>query len=518
MYSVLLVDDEPFILDGLEKILPWEEHNLRIVGRASNGEQAYELIRQHRPDIVISDITMPRMSGLELITTCRDQGMEQHFIILSGYSEFDYVKQGLRLGIENYLLKPINAKELETTLSTTLEKLESGLEHSAYPSERSILTENIFFRWIHPIPEPEEFESRAQLLGIPLNYQNYRVTIIGNYDSQNGSHRQLTATMKSLDPFLTRIDELMGCFYDLTGHIVLLLGTPPEKTERSAVIMETLSKELEHDHLFLTVGRTVSNYRQVHESYSDALALQEYRLVYPTGTLLCLDGKPQTGDRESFPQISPEKLRSLLLSGDDRGLRAFIADQFESSHRISGCTPDGVRRHAVEILLQIDEISRESHIRFPEGGRGTWLSRLFALETREQLVDFICSTTGDVLNAMDSRETSPPSIISDILRYIDRNIAAELSLKTLGGKFNINPTYLGQLFHRKTGEYFNSYLGSKRMEKARKLLLDSYLKANEIAGLVGFSDPNYFYRTFRKYSGLSPSEFRRSHRRAGGKT
>ena len=179
MYTAMVVDDEPLILKGFEKVIPWEEFGIEITDKAESGEQALELLRKKENDILITDIRMQGMSGLELLRTLRELGMHIKTIILSGYDDFQYVKEASQYGIENYLLKPIEESELEKTLRHLTQKLDNERRQQASIQESyQLLRNNILSRWVSGTISEEELAARAEFLGFPVDREWYQAAIL----------------------------------------------------------------------------------------------------------------------------------------------------------------------------------------------------------------------------------------------------------------------------------------------------------------------------------------------------
>ncbi|MDG0793017.1 response regulator [Cohnella ginsengisoli] len=192
MYNVFIVDDEPFIIEGLIDSIDWPDFGLEVVGSAENGEEALRRIGQTPVDLLITDISMPRMNGLDLIRAARQSRPDLKAIILSGFNEFDYLKEGMRLGIENYLLKPINVKELHDTLSNAVEKLNStGANALLSPYDVQIMKDNTLYRWICSRISEAEFNERAALLGITLT-EPYGVIALARLPSAGAEAQEET--------------------------------------------------------------------------------------------------------------------------------------------------------------------------------------------------------------------------------------------------------------------------------------------------------------------------------------
>ncbi|WP_285229350.1 response regulator [Paenibacillus polymyxa] len=179
MYKVFIVDDEPFIIEGLYDIVDWSSFGMEIVSHAGNGQAALQALTSQPVDILITDISMPLMNGLDLIREARRVKPELKVIILSGFNEFEYLKEGMQLGIENYLLKPINVEELESTLSNTASKLDHTLSPQADDAYGiQILKDNILHRWLTGQIAATEFEERAQFMNLSLDAPDVAVAIL----------------------------------------------------------------------------------------------------------------------------------------------------------------------------------------------------------------------------------------------------------------------------------------------------------------------------------------------------
>lgn len=216
MYKVFIVDDEPFIIEGLYDIVDWAALGMEIVGHAENGLEALEALKVTPADILVTDISMPKMNGLDLIRFVREIHPDLKVIVLSGFNDFAYVKEGLTLGIENYLLKPINLEEFKATLNTVVEKL--NVSKTKYNTLNAysimILKDNVMHRWMRGQINPQEFEERADLLGIVLNKRYILVSILRLQDSEH----------EAFDSVLTQLEGEEGIipFRDMDGDIVLV--------------------------------------------------------------------------------------------------------------------------------------------------------------------------------------------------------------------------------------------------------------------------------------------------------
>lgn len=213
MYNVFLVDDEPFIIEGMRALVPWEDYGLKVVGEASNGSEAIKKLETCHVDILLTDIMMPIMDGLELISTLKERHPNTKYIVLSGYEEFEYVKKGMKLGIENYLLKPVNEQELISTLENSIEKLEKSTNNEeAY----TILRDNTIWRCLNQDIDAKEWRERVELYSLEFDGQNLAVVLMQISD---GEHENSSF-------FRKRVEELFQsvCIINPDGELILLVS------------------------------------------------------------------------------------------------------------------------------------------------------------------------------------------------------------------------------------------------------------------------------------------------------
>ncbi|MGP3784100.1 response regulator [Paenibacillus sp. 1A_MP2] len=228
MRSVMLVDDEPLIVKGMQAIIDWDQNNMQIAGTACNGLEALAMMDEGPVDLIITDIMMPQMTGLELIREIKERNPYTKFIILSGYEEFKYVREGISLGVENYLLKPVNMDELEATIKHMQRDWEQEeIRQIQMDQSWRILRNNILQRWANETIDAKEFRERAQLLEIPMNKSSYcaaALRIVGD-DEGNDPQIHLAGIAEKC--------ELLGnqglpdgcvviCFPDQEGDIMVL--------------------------------------------------------------------------------------------------------------------------------------------------------------------------------------------------------------------------------------------------------------------------------------------------------
>ncbi len=512
MFTVLIADDEPHIREGLTRIIRWEEHGLELTQTAENGGQALERVLQGGIDILLTDIRMPRMDGLALIAECKRRRLDMRYIILSGYDDFEYIKEAVKLGIENYLLKPVDREELSTTLINTADKLQR--ERSSMLAQReglNIFRENVLYRWLAGEMPMEELQDKARVLGLGLDARLYTVAALRLLRRQAGVPLPAAANTQARD-ICAWLCAGAAVFTGLNGDVLALF--PHEGADQRAGIAAALQRcvaevgrALTCD-AFAAIGPSVSGAAQAHESHTAAQRLLGYSLILPANSIVDHETvEREARDRARAVVVDTAALERLLHARDEAGCAALIDGAFEELTR-AAVTPQHVRNTAVDMLYHMTHAVEAASGGTPLEALGIDVSEVYVLYTAQALAGWLKTVCQRALALLRRSEEAVSPHMKMILAYIHDNYNRDLSIKALSTQFNINSAYLGQLFKNTTGEMFTNYINRLRVERAKTLLRTTALKAAEISEMVGYSNTNYFYRIFKKLTGVSPTEFR----------
>ncbi|MDR9856251.1 response regulator transcription factor [Paenibacillus sp. VCA1] len=525
MRSVFIVDDEPFILEGLNNAVEWEELGTTLCGKAYDGKEAYEQLRETGCDILITDIMMREMDGLELIRKLKPLHPGMKFIVLSGYNEFNYVKEGMKLGIENYLLKPVNMKELAETIQSTVQKINNA-ECSAClnAEELDILRDNVMNRWAAGRIDPAELKNRLDFLDIPSDLSCYAAAVvreIAEMEEPAGESPWYKARQNNREVYALcrELTESAGnvrpgiCFCDLEGDVIIVYSGSDPKTLQAGILeqLEQMRSALKErgTRVMITLGGMESGYLGLPQSYALAKRLQEFFLTDEEGEIITASRMAPPDDAIACTAPDTLEYEKRLLARNKAAVDEYIDHLFavRQSNRVS---PVHIRNLAVELVLCTKQVVKENKLNYDlaTSGYKQLFTALFKAQTLGRLaqhVKFIAHAAIDYLS-VEEDEFSP--VIKQVLHQIRTKYAEEMSLKTLAHEFNVHPFYLGQLFQKETGVSFSDYLNSHRVKQAKALLTDTLLKTSEISRRVGYLEPGYFYRQFKKYAGMSPTEFR----------
>lgn len=528
MYRVLLVDDEPFILQGLTDFIPWNEHGLEIAAIASNGHDALNIINTTTIHILITDIRMPKMDGIELIRQIRALEKNIKCIILSGYNDFEFVKEAAKLGIENYLLKPVDESELILTVDNTVSKIENELYKKLEIQEGfRILRDNILNRWVAGEIRGSELRDKLRFLNMEFDHDEYLVCltkILPNLlcnDQLKNDHALLRFAVNNICSQLVSENNLGLTFFDLSGGIVFLLtGSQLEKNRKKIqqVLYECIHQVniLLKTDLFISVGNPEKDPMSLHRSYNQALRLQDYRLVLGCNKILWPEADADRSQRGAniLPYLT--NLNAGLKTKNLIQVLQAIDDIFTYLHTLNYLSPELVQNIAVSVLLEIIHTIRILNLNTSDVFEDIThvLSKVFEFSTLIALQEWLKKTAVICLEILIKQDQKVSPLVKKVADYIDCNYMNNINLKTVAGEFSLNAFYLGQLFNKEIGEHFTSYINRIRIDKSKELLRDTGITTNEIASRVGYSNTNYFFTIFRKYSGMSPAEFR--HGKGGG--
>ncbi|MEW9502203.1 response regulator [Jeotgalibacillus marinus] len=501
MYKVLLVDDEPLIIEGMKALIPWEDYGLEIAGEAYDGSHALQLLQENTFDIMITDIKMPKMTGLELIFHCKELNKDTKYIVLSGFQEFEYIKKGLKLGIENYLLKPVNEEELINTIENVIEKKKKDTREDRNRASY-VLRDNMVWRLLNHEIDEKEWRQRADLYHLSLSDPVLTVAMI-----QFGWNAYLD--QEALSKARTEIEDLIDsvCIISPDNDFVAILSEQNEKHQLETIerLKVYLHKSDHFDYFYLSIGRSVSSAIELPKSYDLASELATYQLILEPNTIITEKIMEHFYDNNYVKQQDFIQLTKYVLNEDIEKANTWLDDTFlqfaEGDHTYP---PSIIRQSMIELVISVQKLTPNAKF-YPTT---RWVDLILKSHSLEELRKIVEQYLNELIEAFPKQTVQRSSIIQSILEYIHDHYDEEISLKTLSQRFHINSIYLGQLFHKELGIVFSEYINQHRIEKAKELLKSTHQKAGKIGKSVGYSDTTYFYKKFKKSVGVTPTEWR----------
>lgn len=531
MLKVLIADDEMLVRVGVKSTIEWEKHGFTVVGEAYNGEDALEKITALSPDILLTDIRMPKMDGLELLREIRRRGLSVETVIMSCYNEFELVRTAMRLGASDYLLKlSLTPEELLEVLERVRQKI--GQRPSA-DAPRLFDQSDVYDKLVRKLWEPDTpagaLNELAGAAGLRLAFEHaglFLITVDPAFDQGSLSYPPMDGQTLSMAGNLLH-DYLRG---QKLGDIVTLesarrrflavLLPDADAWETARCLRRRLSDYLKLD---VTVGivepglyeaEGLSLFRERWEE------LMNYRFLQGRGGFF-----PFSGREASSPSVLPfgESLPVKTFIADIRGV-ADLGKLPPDIRRLAGQMADGrlPRKDCLQMLLSA--FYQVSALFSLYGGNLTGLNEACGINFVESLsgLQFLSDAeswfAGFAQRApayleQCGRQWKSPDIVKAVA-FIQANFHRPVSLQDTAAHIGISAPYLSTLFRRETGQSFIEFLTDLRMERAKELLEDKNIYIYELGERVGYSDPNYFCKVFKSRTGMSPEAYRKS--RAGG--
>ncbi len=513
MYRVLIADDESIIREGIKFLLDWEELGFSITAEASNGEAAYQAITGATPPgVVLLDICMPGMNGLEVIRRVRNEGYNGKIIILSGYSDFKYAQEAIRLGIHSYLTKPVDEDELANTLRSIREELDKAYAQTNVAEHYHNKIRNTI---ISDLMLGTADLSAISLADFRLDASVFQVVIYEKYGHKTGD-----ASYSFSD--LLRVTNQDNNSYDHITlqykEVILLKGE--FAISKFNDFLERYNREYKPqkgsplDSLFLAYGQQVTSLESIQYSYQEAYQLLERRFFCDQAQhTIGYDSLPSF--EKNVPVISDSLLQSYAesllkyLQSFNRNMVAETLTSLQNELYNASDSIDSIKLFLADLYLQIKEqmnhLYSSASIPFPSN---TEIIRF--IEEKYYLYEIILFFTEQFEIIMSSiGNSSRDSVLDDIVNYIDHNYASNITLENIAPLFGYNSSYLGKIFNKHIGENFNSYVDHVRIEHSKELLLGEDIKVYTVAERVGYRNVDYFHIKFKKYVGQSPAEFRK---------
>lgn len=509
--KVLIADDETIVLEGLKCIIDWEKAGFSICSQARTGDETLEKILHLQPELVLLDIKMPGLSGIEIVQSAREKGFRGHFIIISGYSDFTYAQSAIRYGVDFYLTKPIDEDELENAVLTVRKQIEedqrSSLALNQYrKNTRDAVIRSLLTGEFKDIPS-------LNLENLHLFTDIYQVVI---YERYTKDPFQITWDFADILRLTNRDYHSFEHINISDREIILLKGNYSlEKFERLLTHFHTNpQKGSPLDSLFLTYGRKVFWPEDIHLSYQDAFILSQRRFFCKHNQhVLGYDVLPE--ESEFSYHVTDEEAKhysSMLCNYIQTQNRRSISDLLEEiQEHLNFCNDDipALKRFLIDIYLQIKHKITQiyGNVQIPFSSNSAFITLIDGKEYLYEILKILNEQFEMCMNAIGG--PSGDTVVDDVIHYIKLNYRDNLKLEAIAPLFGYNSAYLGKIFTKRAGENFNSYLDRVRIEQSKILLADASLKVYEISERIGYKNVDYFHKKFKKYVGESPAEYRK---------
>lgn len=544
MLKIFLAEDEVIVRETIKRMIPWEELGFELVGEAADGEMALPLLIRQQPDLLITDIKMPFMDGLTLARLAKKEIPGLKVVILSGYDDFNYAKQAIGIGVEDYLLKPITKNALIERLSEIRSRYEHEKTQKEYyekfQREMQAYEKNssrdFFEALVGGSMDMMEVYKRAEKLGLDIVAETYNVLIFTmncdeDFSGQRDEYSSWEAeSLELLENFFAGHSSAMLFRSNIFSYGVLLKGQREtiEENTRACVdeIRKILSRQDGRREWFLAVGQSVDRLSQIQKSYHTASRAFSQRYLYDENILYYDEmetmehpgGQAETEDNAYLQKVdvnalNPAILQKFLSNGLQEETENFVKDYFYAI----GQEPMESLVFRNYVILNV----RFSVISFIKG-LGCDTNEMESADTEEVLAESgknmesaIAYAKKMISQAIEIRDQNSGnknrSILKTAVDFIDSHyMDEEISLNTVANVANVSSNHFSALFSQNMGQTFIEYLTTLRMNKAKELLRCTGMRSSEIAGEIGYKDAHYFSYLFKKTQGMTPSDYRKA--------
>ncbi len=526
MIKLLIADDEPLVQIGIKSMLNWADYDIEICGAAMNGAAALQMIEEYSPEIVITDIRMPIMNGLELAKTCREKyGKIPVFIILTSYEEFSLIKEAMSYQVADYLVKlELDAKTLEESIKRSIERLTEYRESEEYRSSGRPLLQSyhdkFFMRLLHNLFDNEEqFILQTKDLNLDFSdscYQAVHAEIHESAIKEMNQAQLINLYSSSLQMVREILSKHLPCYViplDMKHFSVIFHFDEIEKND-SNLIKNAIDNACGMVHNYFNVwismgiGSAVDHPLRINTSYQEAR--QAFSMADEAHPVVRFSQVPPDSLKNSFnitifkndlTRAFEEFDTDILYDTLTEIIKLFFAHPMRYLQAVDGAC--NILYLALSLLPEGTETLNAIFSSFPDGYRS-----IYRAKTVEQVTDWLTLLRDGLCEVLRSRKkTYKDHVITNVQKYIRNHIEEKAGLNEVAAIFGLSPNYLSVLFKKNCGIGFSEYTTQQKISRAKSMLLEQDLKIYEVADKLGFESAFYFSKVFKKVEGISPREF-----------
>lgn len=531
MLKIFLVEDEFVVRQGIKNKIDWEANGYEFCGEASDGELAFPMIQKLKPDIVITDIRMPFMDGLELSRLIKKELPFIEIIILSGHEEFEYAKEAIKIGVAEYLLKPINGEELLKEVNALAVKIEERRrervireKYEKEMQENFLKERKDLFQYLvtgtKSMPDLLEMSKR---LNIDLSAMWYNIVLL-KVQSMNHAYDEFSNSVVEIEQKMQKYDEKLGILVfdrNLEGKALLFRADSREELEsrqnKYIEIIANICKDYEYVKYFGGIGMPVNRLRELPISFEKASHAFAHRYLMEASMIVNSSDMKQNiySNEEEFDinEVNPKqldrgKIKEFLKTGDREECIYFVEEFFKDLG--TNAMKSSMFRQYIIMDAYFCVIEFLEGLQIPKNEIAPLDITSGVLQNEEAAMSYIVKIIAKTLELRDkSASNRYGDIVDEVMDYIDKNYAEEeLSLNMLASHVNFSPNHLSMVFSQQTGQTLIKYITDYRMNKAKELLRCTNKKSSIISMEVGYKDPHYFSYLFKKTQGMTPTQYR----------
>lgn len=527
MYKLLIVEDEDMLRDALMNSIDWTALGYEVRG-AEDGLQALHIAREFFPDIVLTDVRMPHMDGIALSAALREELPQTIVAILSGHDEFSVAQEALRIGVREYVTKPIRPSELIELVSRMAGNFSSGRQRerellrmrSQLDRSLPLLRKRLLNRMMEQPIEAAELSDLLDFVGLTLKGESFTACVIEFEQADTPPRDRELLECAAADLVQREVMTDAMAFEMPSDGVALIYCARTDQVERERAfvvklmeaVCEALSEQLDIS-ATIGIGAPVRRLTDMHESFDSAHEALRQRLLLGKNRVYDVFTSPPEVPGYPFEEL--KLLLSRLRGGHLSEWEGALATFFEGLRARGGSSEENLRVLMVELVVSCDRMLIENGHQ-PGEASSRFYRELFSLGTLDELQLLVSRRLLSVRDQLEEpREESSSIPIKRVCQHIDEHyMDSDLSLSSVAKSVFISPTYLSMLFKKRLGITFSDYVIGLRIAKAKELLRLSNLRTYEVAARTGYSDPQYFSGCFKKHTGFTPTEYRQQHQGA----
>ncbi|GAA4831018.1 response regulator [Paenibacillus vulneris] len=534
MFKLVIVDDEPTVRHGLKNYFDWSIYEIEVVDEAENGLAALQVIERIKPDLVLTDVCMPKMNGIQLSNILSERYPQLKIVFISGHNDADYLKSALQVKAVDYIFKPVNVHELTAVMERVVDTLRTEEQERRLFVDMQVkltqgmplLREKFLMSLIRDgVASPLRIRDRIDFLGLHLPFEAPYWVIVIRFDNSADVVESRSERDKQLLSYsvLNIVQELID--REIGGYVfenrmvefvgILRMNEGDDQESLLFKLAEDVQGAL-YQYLKISVtigvGEQIASLASLPRSYAQAREAADQRWHLGKNQIISMDNLEQSDDGVyRFDPAQDERMISSLKAADEDKLLVGLQEIYDALARKRREGFQYGRNISLQLLLLAGRVQLELGVsrKDAEEKESQLMVQVFQQETLGDLKQLVEQYLLEVCGRIrEKRSGKSKNVIERVRALIDKRYAENLQVSDIAKEVFLSTTYLCLLFKQETGETINEYLTKVRVEQAKALLRDPANKFYEVCYAVGYSDPSYFSKLFKKYTGFTPSSYR----------
>lgn len=526
--KVLVVDDEENTRKLIKKCVDWDELGINIAGEASSGQEALDMLENVNYDIVITDIRMQFMDGLEFSKKASERYPHIKIIVLTAYEEFEYAKQGIKIGINDFLLKPIKRSELRESVASVKNKIETErISRAQYIKLKKRLEENFPYlkeKFLNDLIQrsysSKDIVDKLLYFSVESLSKYVQIALIGishiNSEKSKSEEDDVLLDLACAEIVKKYFEDYKDVYViiDNSRNIVILNSNPKVDIIFSCEHIKDLLINRLKCYVCVGIGNAYKDLKSINKSYKEAFEALNYRVVYGKNEVICFSDMSIASQGVDIMNEEINQLSFYIKAGIDDKTIDIIDKIFKDDCASKNYNIGQARVLSINIVTMLFNSITELGLDYEHmlESKDFPYNLILKIDSIDEMKEYLIKL---ILNAIKSikgaRAKKVNKVFIEMVEYIQKNISdPELSLSSVANKFYLNRSYLCRVFKQEIGYSFIEYLTKIRIEKAIELFKKTDLRTYEICEKIGVHDPNYFGKCFKKYTGISISDFKKT--------